>query len=445
MQRLFHVLFWSIISAAFIGPGTVTTAASSGARYGYSLLWALVFSTVACLVLQEASARVAVVSGKPLARAIRFRFRSGPGGVLAVALVSGAIIVGCAAYQAGNILGAVAGISLGFDLPRELVTVAIGFTAGLLLFFGTTAVVARLLGLVVALMGIAFLVTAVRVGPSAAEILRGALVPSMPGGSSLLVLGLIGTTVVPYNMFLGSGIAAGQKTGDLRFGLSVAIGLGGLISMGVLVVGAAVPGPFGFEALSESLSVRLGGWVSSFFSLGLFAAGLSSAVTAPMAAAITARGLFGPAAGGWNERSWPYRLVWVIVLATGVAFGLADVRPVPAIILAQALNGVLLPFVAVFLFFVVNDRGLMGKDGSNGAVANGMMGLVVFVTILLGVIKTAQAVLRAFGDSIVEENTLLVASAVVALLAMIPIGYGVRRSRKRVPPAPSRPTEPPVN
>jgi Mn2+/Fe2+ NRAMP family transporter len=255
----------------------------------------------------------------------------------------------------------------------------------------------------------------------------------MPGGSSLLVLGLIGTTVVPYNLFLGSGIAVGQKTGDLRFGLSVAIVLGGLISMGVLVAGAAVSGPFGFEALAESLSRRLGGWASSFFSLGLFAAGLSSAITAPMAAAITARGLFGPATGGWNERSWPYRLVWMIVLATGVGFGLAGVRPVPAIILAQALNGVLLPFVAVFLFFVVNDRGLMGKNGTNGVVANGMMGLVVFVTIMLGVTKTAQAVLHAFNFSGVEENTLLAASAVAALITMIPIGYGVRRSRTRVP------------
>jgi Mn2+/Fe2+ NRAMP family transporter len=436
MQRLFQILFWSIISAAFIGPGTVTTAASSGARHGYSLLWALVFSTVACLVLQEASARVAVVSGKPLARAIRFRFRGGFGGVLVVALVSGAIIVGCAAYQAGNILGAVAGISLGFDLPRELVTVTIGMLAGLLLFFGTTAVVARMLGVVVALMGIAFLMTAVRAGAPAAELLRGAFVPSMPAGSSLLVLGLIGTTVVPYNLFLGSGIAAGQKTGDLRFGLSVAIVLGGLISMGVLVVGATVTGPFGFEALSEALSLRLGGWASSFFSLGLFAAGLSSAITAPMAAAITARGLFGPAAGGWGERSRTYRLVWMTVLASGVAFGLGGVRPVPAIILAQALNGVLLPFVTVFLFFVVNDRGLMGKDGSNGAVANILMGLVVFVTIMLGVTKTAQAVLRAFSYSGVEENTLLAASAVVALVTMIPIGYGVRRSRARVPSKP---------
>ena len=69
MQRLLNILLWSVIAAAFIGPGTVTTAASSGARFGFALLWALLFSTVACLVLQEASARVAVVSGRTLALA----------------------------------------------------------------------------------------------------------------------------------------------------------------------------------------------------------------------------------------------------------------------------------------------------------------------------------------------------------------------------------------
>ena len=138
----------------------------------------------------------------------------------------------------------------------------------------------------------------------------------------------------------------------------VAIVLGGLISMGVLVVGTAVTGSFGYAALSGALSNELGDWASGFFALGLFAAGLSSAITAPLAAAVTARGLFArersaskteaSAGGAWHERSPRYRSVWLGVLAVGVLFGLADVRPIPAIIAAQALNGVLLPFVAVF-------------------------------------------------------------------------------------------------
>jgi len=430
MQRLFQILFWSIISAAFIGPGTVTTAASSGARFGYSLLWALLFSTVACLVLQEAAARVTVVSGHTLARAIRRRFSSGTSGVLVVIMVLGAIVLGCAAYQAGNILGAVSGASLGTSLSPKLLTLAIGAVAGLLLFFGSTTAVARLLGIVVATMGVTFLACAALIGPPAGAVIRGALVPKLPDGSSLLVLGLVGTTVVPYNLFLGSGIAKGQKLGEMRFGLTVAVVLGGLISMGVLVVGTAVVGEFGFGALAAALSARLGYWASLFFAFGLFAAGFSSAITAPMAAAVTARGLFSSGDDArWTERSPRYRAVWLGVLATGIAFGLTDVRPIPAIILAQALNGVLLPFVAVFLLLVVNDRSLMGERGVNGGFPNAVMALVVAVTIVLGIFKTAQAATAAFDLPQIGETRLLAVSALVTLLLAWPVLGAVRRSR----------------
>jgi Mn2+/Fe2+ NRAMP family transporter len=430
MRRLFNILFWSVISAAFIGPGTVTTAASSGARFQFGLMWALVFSTVACLVLQEASARVTVVTGRPLARTIRMRYGVGAAGWMTLALVPGAVVLGCAAYQAGNILGSVAGARLGLDLPPSLLTVAIGSAAGGLLWFGTTAFVARLLGLVVAAMGLTFLACAALVAPAPGALLRGALVPSIPPGGSLLVLGLIGTTVVPYNLFLGSGIAKGQKLGDMRFGLSVAVVFGGLISMGVLVVGTTVAGPFGFDALASALSERMGGWAAGFFAFGLFAAGLSSAITAPLAAAITAGGFFDTDGGRkWVENSWRYRLVWLLVLATGVAFGLAGVRPVPAIVIAQALNGVLLPMVAVFLFVVVNDRSVMGEDGVNGAPSNVLTGLVVAVAILLGLFKTAQAVTGALGLPALGERALLLISAVATAAVAWPVYRAVRRRR----------------
>jgi Mn2+/Fe2+ NRAMP family transporter len=431
MRRLLQILFWSVIAAAFIGPGTVTTAASSGARFGFSLLWALFFSTVACLVLQEASARVAIVSDRTLAQAIRQRFRSGPVGLLVMFLVLGAIILGCAAYQAGNILGSVAGARLRTGLSPTVLTFAIGGAAGLLLFFGSAKTVARVLGVLVALMGVMFLATAILIKPPLAEIVKGTFVPSLPAGSSLLVLGLIGTTVVPYNLFLGSGIAVGQKLGELRFGLSVAIILGGIISMGILVVGTAITTSFSFEGLSGALTGRLGGWAATFFATGLLAAGFSSAVTAPLAAAITARGLFGTSnEERWHERTWRYRGIWFGVLLTGIVFGALDVKPIPAIIIAQALNGLLLPFVAVFLWLIVNDRELMGARGLNKLFPNLMMALVVAVTIVLGVAKTTQAMTSAFGLPPFTERTLLIASAVITLVLAIPIARITLRLRR---------------
>ncbi len=422
VRRFASVVVWSVLAAAFIGPGTVTTCALAGASYGTALLWALGFSTVATLVLQEASARLTVRSGRDLARALRESYHGGPGGGAILVLVLGAILVGNAAYQAGNLLGAAVGAELIVGVARWQLALAAGGVAALLLWVGAPRTVARLLALLVALMGVAFLVTASRVHPPAAELLRGLAVPSIPEGAGLLVLGLVGTTVVPYNLFLGSGLAAGQELADVRFGLSVAVVLGGLISMGVLVVGTATAGPFSFASVAAALSGRLGEWAGPLFGWGLAAAGLSSATTAPLAAALTARGLFGAGAGDprWGPRSWRYRAVWGGVLLFGLGFGVSDVSPVPAIVLAQAFNGVVLPVAAIFLLLAVNDRRLLGAGAVNGAFANGVTVLVVAVTVILGAAGVMRALSASLGLAAPGERVLL-AAGLVAVAALAPL------------------------
>jgi Mn2+/Fe2+ NRAMP family transporter len=416
-----------VIAAAFIGPGTVTTAASAGAAHRYTLLWALAFSSIACLLLQEASARVTVVSGRDLGQALRERYRAGLGGVAVLLLVLGAIILGCAAYQAGNILGGVAGAALWTGLPPWLLTLACGLFAALLLWLGAPRTVARLLSVFVAVMGIAFLVTAWRLDPSASELLVGVARPSFPAGSGLLILGLVGTTVVPYNLFLGSGLARGQSLSELRFGLTVAVLLGGVISMAIVVAGAAVDGPFSYDALATVLSRRLGDWARHLFAAGLFAAGISSAITAPLAAAVTARSL---SSGHWSDQSWRFRSVWIGVLAVGVGFGLAGVKPIPAILLAQALNGMLLPLVAVFLLLTVNDRRVMGVRGLNGGLANILLGATVAVTVILGLANVVRAAVAAFGLPRPTEWQLVAAAAVLTALGAVPVLSRVRARRR---------------
>jgi manganese transport protein len=433
MKRLLSILFWSVIAAAFIGPGTVTTAASAGAGFGYALLWALLFSTLATLVLQEATARLTVVSGRNLGEAIREQFSGGTSGILVLLLVLGAVVLGNAAYEAGNILGAVAGARLGTDLSPQVLTLAIGAGAAAVLWMGSMRLVAPLLSITVAVMGVAIVTATFQLRPPLGAILHGSLVPSLPTGSGLLVLGLIGTTVVPYNLFLGSGIAAGQQLRELRFGLTVAVLLGGFISMAMLVVGAALIGEFTFDALAAALEQRIGtggGWLLAW---GLFAAGLSSAITAPLAAAVTARSLFSSETADWSARSWRYRSVWLGVLLVGVAFGISGTRPVPVIILAQALNGILLPFAAVFLLLVVNDRVLMGER-VNGALSNIAMTIVVTVTLVLGTSNVLRAAAAAAGWASPGERVLLTAAAPVAAVAAVPVArWVVRRRRHPLP------------
>jgi len=427
VNKFAQILFWSVLSAAFIGPGTVTTCAKAGASFGTALIWALVFSTFACVVLQEAATRLTAATGNDLGRALRERF-AGAAGYAVTALVLGAIVAGCAAYQAGNILGAVAGAQLLWDAPNLVWVVAIGLPAALLLAFAATETVAKILGGAVILMGLVFVVTAGGMLPTFPELARGALVPSVPDGSALLVLGMIGTTVVPYNLFLASGLSRGRKPEDIRFGLVVAIVLGGAISIGVLLVGAGLQGAFSFEALAEMLAARLGGWARNGFALGLAAAGVSSALTAPLAAALAARGLFERSHdSGWTERSWRYRSVWGFVLLVGLGFAVSGVPPVPAIVAAQALNGAILPIVAVFLFVVVNDASRMGAR-VNGTLANAALYVCVAVSILLGASGVLRAGARAIGAPPVEARTILVVAGAVLTLVSWPMLRAVRRT-----------------
>lgn len=393
MKRLFNILLWSVIAAAFIGPGTVTTAARSGSDFRFELAWALVFSVVACIVLQEAAGRISVLTGSELGPAIRGRFARSRWGGAAPLLVALGIVLGCAAYEAGNLLGGVAGIRLMFDSSSAALTLVVGFAAGLLLFTGRVHWIARALGSLVAVMGVAFLVTALRLGPDPGELLSGMLVPKIPAGSTVLVLGLVGTTVVPYNLFLGSALAKGGDLRDMRWGLAVAVIGGGIISLGVLVVGSALGGGLEYERLASVLGDRLGKEAETSLAVGLFAAGFTSAITAPLAAALTVRSVLGGAEDPrWGERSLLFRLVWGGVLATGMIFGIAGVRPIPVIIIAQAFNGVLLPMVAIFLWMAMNDRRLLGDDGVNSRPQNLLTGAVVAVTVLLGLRGLVSAI-----------------------------------------------------
>jgi len=432
-SRILSILFWSVIAAAFIGPGTVTTAASAGAAYRYDLLWALVFSVIATLVLQEASSRLTIVSGKNLGEAIRTQYFDSSRLWFLPSFVFVAIFTGCLAYEAGNILGAVAGMLLIVNLPSYILILIIGSVAAVLLYTGSTKTVVRVLGGVVGIMGVSFLTTAIMLRPSPAELFTGGFIPSFPPGSGLLILGLIGTTVVPYNLFLGSGISRGHTLSEMRFGLTVAVLLGGIVSMAVLVVGAAIAGPFSYEFLSETLSGQLGPAAGILLGIGLFAAGLTSAMTAPLAAAITARSILAASNDTrWSASSFRYRISWGVVLGTGLLFGLTKVQPVPAIILAQALNGVVLPFAAVFLLIAVNDRALMGSAGLNSGLKNIVMCLVVFTTIVLGVTNVSRAAANAFGFAVENETYLLVIALAISVLLAVPMWRIILRRRKKM-------------
>ncbi len=385
-RHFVNILFWSVVSAAFIGPGTITTAASSGAQFGYELMWVLLFSTLACILLQEAAARITILSGKNIGEIIALKMEESPALLPALILIVLAICGGAAAYEMGNLIGAREGILLLFPAMQQWIVPALGISAALILFVPSLKFISRLMGTLVMVLGILFLYTAIRIAPPTNELFKGLLIPAMPAGTMapLLALALMGTTIVPYNLFLGSGISKGVRNiAEMRWGLMVAILLGGIFSLAVIVVGSAVHGDFSFIALSEALSKRSGVNGNIILGIGLFAAGFTSAITAPLASAVTLKSLFGNRdSRRWSYNGWYFRLSWLGVLLIGMTFAAIDVKPIPAIILAQALNGIILPLVSFILVYLVHDIGLTGQR--NNPWNSGLLGITLAVTMVIG-------------------------------------------------------------
>ena len=386
-----------VITAAFIGPGTVITCTASGAQYGSALIWALIFAGLTTIVLQEMAVRMGLATGKDLATNLREVSSNEVARVFFGVIAAGSIAVGCAAYQAGNLAGGAAGISVMLGGDEKLWVLLQAAIAAGLLWTGSYAYIEKILMTLVALMGLCFVVTAVIFAPALAEVFAAIIQPTIPDGAMLNVLALIGTTVVPYNLFLHSRIV-GEKwrdrsnLGAARWDLLLAVAIGVAASVAIMLTAAgALAGTDvgNISGMARPLRSLLGPFGSAVFGIGLWAAGMTSAITAPLASAYTVAG-----ASGWgrDHRHAGFRAVWIAVLATGVVFVLLSARPVPLIVAAQALNGIILPFAAVFMLILMNRKEKMGE------LANRPLANVIAVVFLLVVAAlSARYILGAVG------------------------------------------------
>ena len=392
-----------LIVAAFIGPGTVATASKAGADFGFALLWALLFSVIATIVLQEMAVRLGLATGKGLAEAVRGSFQQPALRRASMALIVAAIGIGNAAYQTGNIAGAAIGISSVVDIGHSAAAAIIAVAALALLASGKFQVIEKTLIALVLLMSALFVMTLFWTGPDWRALFNGLFTPSMPSGSALLVIALIGTTVAPYNLFLhASSVAksypqAGgneieQALNHSRWDTGLSIGLGGFITLAIVSTSATAffghSSEFSPASLARQLEPLLGPAAKYCFAIGMLAAGLTSAITAPLAAAFAVCG-----AMNWPNdfSSRRFQAVWLLVLVCGASFAIAGARPLAAIIFAQATNGLLLPFIAIFLLVAMNQHSLLGRY-RNGVWTNTLGGLVVTVVSALGLFKVYSLV-----------------------------------------------------
>ena len=297
-----------LIAAAFIGPGTVTLCTLAGVNFGYALLWSMALSVVATIILQEMAARLGVVTQKGLSQVIREEIKSPLVKTIVITLIISAIVIGNAAYEAGNISGGALGMQTIFGNPMvaifnlkiSVLPFTIGLIAFVILYMGNYKVIEKALVFLVLLMSLAFLITTVLTKPDLVSVFKGVFVPQFPEKSILTIIGLIGTTVVPYNIFLHASLAKTKwkNKSDIvhaRRDTVIAIVLGGFVSMCIIISASAIPNQDINNAsdLAIGLEPLFGSFAKYFLAIGLFSAGITSAITAPLAAAYVATGCLG--------------------------------------------------------------------------------------------------------------------------------------------------------
>jgi manganese transport protein len=257
-----------------------------------------------------------------------------------------------------------------------------------LLWFGSSRLLERIFTGLVLLMSLSFLLTAFLTRPDPAEMLKGLFLPEVNGTALLTVIALIGTTVVPYNLFLYTSLVSEKwKTVDsialMRRDILFSVSIGGLVSMAIVITaaGSGVESVQGILDLARGLEPVYGRMARYGLGVGLFAAGITSAITAPLAAAFVARQCF-----GWpsDRKNWKFRLIWMIVLLVGVGSLSLDVRPLEVIFFAQVANGILLPVIAFFLWWAINQSSLMGTY-MNSRIQNLVSALVLILVTFLGI------------------------------------------------------------
>lgn len=390
-----------LVAAAFIGPGTVTAATLAGSNFGYALIWALVFATIATVILQDMAARLGAGAGLGLGEAL---MQSAPLPAVKWAmgcLVFAALLIGNCAYEGGNLAGGALGMDaiLSGNSPGQKVLVAaLALAAGAAVLIGRYATLEKILIFLVLVMSAAFILSAFFVRPDFGQFAKG-LIPSIPDGGTLTAIALIGTTIVPYNLFLHAAASKrkwpnGKGTDAARQESRLSIGLGGLVSILILSTAAGSLFQNGLDVanaadMALAIEPAFGDAARYLVGIGLFAAGLTSAITAPMATAYALSEIIG---GSEDRKGKLFKGTALIVVIIGAAINLLGINAISLILIAQYANALLLPIVAVFLLYVMNKTSVLG-DHTNSLASNIAGGVVVLITFGIGL----RAVLRAAG------------------------------------------------
>lgn len=391
----------TIIAAAFIGPGTVSVCALAGFHHGLSLIWVMFVAMLMTVFLQELAARLAILHQKDLTELLQDQLQHNiwlKG--LMLLLIFAAIVIGNTAYEAGNLSGINIGLTI-LDykdffiniggIKINYAVVIISLIAFLILHLKQYKYIERTMMVLVGVLSISFIVSAVMTSVENPNFWFELFSPGFPEDDVLALTALIGTTVVPYNLFLHAALAKQKwKTKDsisaMRIDTFAAVGVGIFVSICIIITTSNISAyTQNIQGIGLALEPLFGKASSYFVGIGFMAAGLTSAVTAPLAAAYVLNKLFKL---NYDAESFAFKRLSYGVLLIGCVVAALDFNPVEVIRIAQVANAIILPILVIIIIWLAHQlKSSQTQYGVFNLVLGGIVLLLSLVISISGLFK----------------------------------------------------------
>ena len=399
-RRLPFFAFLAVIGPGIIAAsagndaGGISTYSVAGAKYGYAMLWMMLAMTPSFMIVQEMAGRMGAVTGKGFAALIRERFGVRPTfGAMLMLLTS------TAATTVAEFAGIAAAMEI-FGVPRWVSVPIAAVVVWLLVVRGSFQRVEKAL-LALSSVFIAYVIAAFVAGPDWLEVGRAFVVPQVVPDRAFIALaiGLTGTTIAPWMQFLLQSNIVDKGTTAKEWSLArwdtiVGAFVANLIACFIIITTATVLHPAGIEIVgagdaARALAPLAGPYAELLFSVGLLSASLLAAAVLPLTSAYAICEAFGWESG--LDRSWAeaplFNGLYTFVIAAAAAMVLVPGLDLITIMLvSQVVNGILLPFLLIFMMSIINDRTIMGRhvNGTlNNVFAWATIAIVISLTVIL--------------------------------------------------------------
>ncbi len=391
LEIMRHIGPGLLVTVGFIDPGNWASNMAAGSQFGYSLLWVVTLSTIMLIVLQHNAAHLGIATGMCLAEATsRFLPR------LLGRAILGTAYLACVATAMAEVLGGAVALQMLFGLPLRFGCVVVAAASMTMLLTSSYKQAERWIITFVSVVGLSFLAELAMVEVDWPRAAVSWATPSMPAGSTATVVSILGAVVMPHNLFLHSEIiqsmhfeGRGQKVVEERLRYELldtlfSMGIGWAINSAMVILAATTFFSRGvvvedLAAAAATLSPIVGPASSVIFAVALLFAGLSSSVTAGMAAGTVTAGMFGEEYDIHDRHS---SIGVALCFAGAVAACLCVEDAFAGLVWSQALLSLQLPVTVFLLIRLTSSRKVMGRYANSRPLTATLVAIGVVVTAL---------------------------------------------------------------